>query len=75
MAKKKRNLTPMLPGGVSLAGSPEGSIGQAMTVAMLAAAQDGCTCRACRALRTVVDSMFEQYMPGEVEGATGHDNL
>ena len=68
MAKKrKKPANPALP-ALSMAASPEGAIGQAMTVAMLAAAQDPCTCRACRALRTVVDQMFDQFMPEEGEG-------
>jgi len=51
------------PAALSLAQGPAGQMGQAITVAMLAAAQDGCECRACRALRAVNEQMMDEFAP------------
>jgi len=67
MAKRQRVLAGAVEPTISLAQGRESDIGQAITVAMLAAAQDGCNCRACRALRKVTDQMFDSFMPEEGE--------
>ena len=66
MAKGKRTRTPPMALPVGLpAGSSQAVMGQAVTVALLAAAQDGCECRACQALRKAAGLMTDQFLEEE----------
>jgi len=62
--KRRRTAPAALPMGLP-AGSSQAVMGQAVTVALLAAAQDGCDCRACQALRKAGGVMTDQFLEEE----------
>ena len=73
MPRQKRTQTPpmALPVGMP-GGSSQAVMGQAVTVALLAASQDGCDCRACQALRKAAGVMTDQFL--EEEDLVGSDD-
>ena len=76
MARKGR--APALPTGLPMGlptGGSQAVMGQAVTVALLAAAQDGCNCRACQALRKAGSAMTDEFIEEEEENAGSQDSL
>lgn len=43
---------------------PTNPIAQGLSVALFAAAQDNCDCRACQILKKVLSEMTDQYLKG-----------
>jgi len=48
-----------------------GAVAQLGLLAMIAAREDGCECRACQALRRQVDVMFDSLLKGVASDAGG----
>ncbi len=48
-----------------------GAVAQLGLLAMIAAREDGCGCRACQALRRQVDVMFDSLLKGVASDAGG----
>ena len=45
-------------------GMPANPVAQGISVALFAAAQDNCDCRACQVLKRVLSEMTDQYLKG-----------